>query len=79
MPVVPSTDRPPTMPRRGLKVRRASSTPAGIETVTRAARAPITLRTASSIICRGTGLMAGSPTGIFRPGSVTVPTPMPAR
>ncbi len=35
--------------------------------------------TASRIIRRGTGLMAGSPTGTGRPGSVTVPTPGPAR
>ena len=31
------------------------------------------------IICRGTGLMAGSPGGIARPARVTVPTPAPAR
>ena len=34
---------------------------------------------ASRIIWRGTGLMAGSPGGIGRPGRVTVPTPSPAR
>ena len=30
------------------------------------------------IICRGTGLIAGSPGGTGRPGRVTVPTPSPA-
>ena len=78
MPVVPRMDRPFFMPRRGLKVLRAISRPPGIDTVTRAPFVPITLRTASSIILRGTGLMAGSPTGIFSPGSVIVPTPSPA-
>jgi hypothetical protein len=35
--------------------------------------------TAQRIISRGTGLMAGSPGGIRRPGLVTVPTSAPAR
>lgn len=47
--------------------------------VTRAALPPNTLRTASSIIFLGTGLMAGSPGGIFSPGWVIVPTPSPAQ
>jgi hypothetical protein len=34
---------------------------------------------ARRIISRGTGLMAGSPGGIGRPGRVTMPTPSPAR
>ena len=33
---------------------------------------------AACIIFRGTGLIAGSPGGTGRPGSVTVPTPGPA-
>ena len=35
-------------------------------------------RIASASILRGTGLIAGSPGGIGRPGRVTVPTPGPA-
>ena len=58
MPLVPSTDSPPTMPRRGLKVFFAISRPPGMEIVTCAARFGYTLRTASAIICRGTGLIA---------------------
>src|SRR5205807_8547448 len=34
---------------------------------------------AARIIFRGTGLMAGAPTGSPSPGSVIVPTPSPAR
>ena len=34
---------------------------------------------AFSIIWRGTGLMAGSPTAIGNPGLVIVPTPLPCR
>ena len=33
----------------------------------------------ASIIVRGAGLMAGSPTARLRPGLVTMPTPSPAR
>ncbi len=44
----------------------------------RVRRAPISAR-ALRIMARGTGLMAGSPGGIGRPGRVTVPTPGPAR
>ena len=47
--------------------------------VTSAPRAPITSRSARSIIMRGTGLIAGSPMGTLSPGRVTVPTPSPAR
>ena len=41
--------------------------------------APAIACTASVISRRGTGLIAGSPTAIGRPGLVTVPTPRPAR
>ena len=37
------------------------------------------LAIACAIILRGTGLIAGSPGGIGRPGRVTRPTPSPAR
>ena len=40
---------------------------------------PSTSRTASVIIRRGTGLIAGPPTVRPRPALVTVPTPTPAR
>ena len=39
----------------------------------------VTSAMAARIIRRGTGLMAGAPTGRPRPGLVTVPTPTPAR
>lgn len=83
IPVVPRIDSPPRMPRRGFHVRAASASPPGMEMVTvtsplrpyRAARSAIV----SSIMARGTGLIAGSPGGTGRPGFVTVPTPSPAR
>ena len=74
-PVVPRMDSPPSMPRRGFQVRRASSSPPSTPISTITSASP----TASRIMRRGTGLMAGSPTGTGRPGSVTVPTPGPAR
>ncbi len=78
-PEVPRIEMPPTIPSRGLKVRFATSAPCGAEMVTSAPRAPITSRSARSIIMRGTGLIAGSPMETLSPGRVTVPTPSPAR
>ena len=69
---------PPTMPNRPLNVRSAICSPFGTEMITMALRVPITDRTASVIIVRGTGLMAGSPTGTRKPFFVTIPTPSPA-
>ena len=60
-PEVPSTESPPSTPSRGLKVRRAISSPPGMLTVTRRGPAGNASRTAAAIIVRGTGLMAGSP------------------
>ena len=77
MPVVPMMESPPSMPRRGLKVRAASSRPPGIEMVIFNPR-PVTSRTDCWIIRRGAGLIAGSPGASARPGLVTVPTPSPA-
>ncbi len=82
MPVVPSTDKPPRIPSLGFIVLRASSAPPSIETVISTSPTPPfsweTSSIAVRIIWRGTGLMAGSPGGIGRPGLVTVPTPSPA-
>ena len=83
MPVVPRIDSPPTMPRRPLRVLAASASPPGmaISISTSPASpcaAPISAMPSRSI-CRGTGLMAGSPGGTGKPGRVTVPTPSPAR
>ena len=81
MPEVPRMEIPPTMPSRGLKVRAASASPSGTEIST--TRPPVypysrqTVSTPSRIIFRGTGLMAGSPTGTESPGFVTRPTPTP--
>ena len=81
-PVVPRIDSPPSMPSRGFQVRAAMAAPPGIETVTRIAGIRPCRSAASAItpriISRGTGLIAGSPGGIGRPGRVTVPTPSPA-
>ena len=83
IPVVPRIDKPPTMPSRPLSVLAASAAPPGMATSISASPAlpvaPATSAMASRIICRGTGLMAGSPGGTGRPGRVTVPTPSPAR
>ena len=83
IPVVPSTDSPPTIPSRGFHVRAAKASPPGMEIVisTSGARPSRSARSATTavIIWRGTGLIAGSPTGIGKPGMVTVPTPSPAR
>ena len=74
-------ETPPTMPRAGLKVFSAAASPPGTETVIRRPppqpSSPHTANTASRIICRGTRLMAASPTGWSRPGLVTRPTPWP--
>ena len=68
-------------PGRPFQVRRASSSPPGTETVTwnpdPRPCAAATSASAAAIIRRGTGLIAGSPGGIGRPGFVTVPTPSP--
>ena len=83
MPVVPRIDSPPTMPSRPLRVLAASASPPGmaisISTSPASPWAAAISAMASRIIWRGTGLMAGSPGGMGRPGRVTVPTPSPAR
>ena len=83
MPVVPRIDKPPTMPSRPFMVLAASASPPGtaISTSTSPASpcADATSAMASRSIWRGTGLMAGSPGGMGRPGRVTMPTPSPAR
>ena len=83
MPVVPRIESPPTMPRRPLRVFAASASPPGmaISTSTSPARlrARGDLRDGVADHRRGTGLMAGSPGGIGRPGTRDVPTPAPAR
>ena len=83
IPVVPRIDSPPTMPSRGFQVFFASSSPPGTEISISTSRpapdhAPRNLRDRLRIIRRGTGLIAGSPGAIGRPGRVTVPTPSPA-
>ena len=60
-------------------VRSASASPSGMETSTIQSVPPLASASASVIMRRGTGLMAGSPGGMGRPGRVTVPTPGPAR
>ena len=78
MPVVPRMEIPPRMPRRGLSVRSAISAPPGTEISTSmSAFSPTASWTDAAIILRGTGLMAGSPGGMGRPGRVTRPTPSP--
>ena len=72
------------MPSRAFIVRSARRSPPGIAivTVTSGGGAPFasaTSASASRIIARGAGLIAGSPTASGRPGRVTVPTPSPAR
>ncbi len=77
-PVVPRMDKPPTMPSRGFQVFSASASPPGIEISISTSRPPSSAMT-RSIICRGTGLIAGSPGAIGNPALVTMPTPGPAR
>src|SRR5271169_845564 len=83
IPVVPRIDSPPTMPSRGLSVLRATASPPGIEISTSMSvalpRDEAASATASRIILRGAGLIAGSPGGIGRPARLTVPTPGPAQ
>ena len=78
IPDVPRIDRPPSIPSLGLKVFFASSRPPGIASFTSAPTSPAASRITCSIICRGTGLTAASPTGSLSPGRVTVPMPSPA-
>ena len=81
MPDVPRIEMPPSMPRRGLKVLRAISSPPGTDTST--AKPPCqpcsrAIRSSSeAIIARGTELMAAAPTGWSSPARVTRPTPAP--
>ena len=82
MPVVPRMEIPPRMPSRAFRVFRAMASPPGTEIVTSrpspAARsAAPAARTLSSMLRRGTGLMAALPTSSPRPGRVTIPTPGP--
>ena len=81
-PVVPRIDSPPTMPRRPLVVRAASTSPPGIASVTSRSPASPRSRAISATRCpislRGPGLIAGSPTDRGNPGRVTTPTPSPA-
>ena len=81
IPLVPSTEMPPSIPSLGLKVFFAISTPSGIDISTAKppsySKSPQTSLTASRIICLGTGLIAASPTGCCRPFFVTRPTPAP--
>src|SRR3546814_3899716 len=69
-PVVPRMERPPRMPSRGFQVCRASSSPLSTDTsiVTSPASpcAAASSATTARIICRGTGLIAGSPTASGR-------------
>ena len=72
MPVVPRMDSPPTMPSRPFSVCSAISSPPGMEISTSTSPGRPSAAAASAmavrIIARGTGLMAGSPGGIGRPG-----------
>ena len=84
MPDVPMMEIPPSIPKRGLKVRFAISSPLGTEMVTTIGLGcldmPIFSRqrlTLSSIILRGVALMAGEPNSRPRPGIVTMPMPSP--
>src|SRR5438477_419732 len=78
MPVVPRIEIPPTIPSRSLVVLVAIAWPPGSEKRTTSGRS-VTSASAPRIMARGTGLMAGAPTGRPSPGSVMVPTPSPAR
>ena len=77
-PVVPRMEMPPRMPSLPFRVRSAIFSPSGTEISTsKSAFSPATSAIAWAIIRRGTGLIAGSPGGIGRPGRVTRPTPSP--
>ena len=82
MPVVPKMDKPPFIPRRPFHVFSAKPAPSGTETSTTifplCPCCAANNDTASLIISRGFGLIAGSPTASGNPGNVTVPTPSPA-
>ena len=67
-------ETPPTTPTRGLNVLVANTSPFSIETVT-SNPSGYNAFNSRSIIARGTGLIAGSPTGSPMPGNVTVPIP----
>src|SRR6266536_19373 len=77
IPVVPRMEMPPSTPSRRLVVLRAIRSPSGTLITTRMPRSPTTSVTAWVIIARGTGLIAGPPTGSPSPGLVTTPTPTP--
>src|SRR5689334_5173466 len=79
IPVVPSIEMPPRMPRRALVVLLAIFSPPGTErsTTTPWFTRSVTSATAWVIIARGVAVMAGSPTSMPRPGLVTMPTPSP--
>ena len=80
IPVVPRIEMPPRMPSRGFSVFSAIISPSGTEISTsKSAFSPATSVIAAAIILRGTGLIAGSPGGMGRPGRVTRPTPGAAR
>ena len=84
MPRVPRIERPPIMPRRGFMVLRAIASPSGNGDLDHrigghAKHLRFLLGSPARSWRRGTGLIAGSPGGSGRPGSVTVPTPSPAR
>ena len=70
-------------PAGGSACVAANASPPGMEISTTTSPAapcePRPRRCAVAIICRGTGLIAGSPGGRGKPGRVTVPTPGPAR
>ena len=81
IPEVPKIDSPPTIPSLGLNVRAATSAPPGMEITTSIPplypSAVHTVRTCSSIMARGTWLIAAAPTGWSSPAFVTRPTPSP--
>ena len=81
IPLVPSTDSPPSMPSFGLNVRFARASPSGIQTVMCNGSLTFafshTSATAANIICRGTRLIAACPTACSRPSFVTRPMPIP--
>ena len=81
IPLVPSMDIPPWIPKRLLKVLsatfRASGTRISMESAPLKPASRHTPATCSNIICLGTGLMAAFPTSQLKPHRVTLPTPTP--
>ena len=81
MPLVPSMDIPPSIPRRGLNVDPAILLPSGTDITTENPpvypHAEATSSSASRIIDLGTLFMAASPGGWSSPRRVTLPTPSP--